>query len=94
MKKVRVLNWESYFMGIALFSSLRSKDPKTQNGACIVDHKKRIVSIGYNGLPRGCDDNEPHFWMDEDDDAFHSKHTYTVHAERNAIYNAIGRDLE
>ena len=81
-------------MNIAIISSFRSKDPKTQTGACIVDTNKKIIGVGYNGLPRGCDDNDPTFWMDKDDSDFeHSKHSYVIHAEKNAILNSITRDL-
>ena len=52
------LSWDEYFMGIALLSSMRSKDPSTQVGACIVDSDKKVVSIGYNGMPFGCSDDE------------------------------------
>jgi dCMP deaminase len=89
------MSWDAYFMSIALLSSFRSKDPKTQNGACVVDMDKKIVGIGYNGLPVGLDDTDSQFWRDEDDsDIENSKHTYVVHAERNAIYNSFGRNLK
>lgn len=68
-------------MGIAELSSKRSKDPRTQIGACIITEKKRIVSIGYNGFPDGCSDDE-FSWERED------KHDYVIHAEINAILNA------
>jgi len=45
-------------MAIAFLSSMRSKDPSTQVGACIVNPDKRIVGMGYNGFPRGCSDDE------------------------------------
>ena len=93
MKKEKYMSWDSYFMSIALLSSYRSKDPKTQNGACIVDGNKKIIGIGYNGLPRGCDDNDPDYWADDDNDILRSKHTYVVHAEKNAIYNCMAHDM-
>lgn len=80
-------------MSIALLSSFRSKDPKTQNGACIVDKYHKIIGIGYNGLPRGCCDDDPHYWEDDDNDLLRSKHTYVVHAEKNAIYNAMANEM-
>ena len=90
MRKERFMSWDAYFLSIALLSSFRSKDPKTQNGACVVDADKKIVGIGYNGLPVGLDDTDPRFWRDDDDsDVENSKHTYVVHAERNAIYNSF-----
>lgn len=94
MKKQKHMSWHTYFMSIALLSSFRSKDSKTQNGACIVDSHHKILSIGYNGLPRGCDDNDPQYWVDEDDDdPIRSKHTYVVHAEKNAIYNGMSHSM-
>jgi dCMP deaminase len=94
MKKTDYLSWHSYFMAIAILSAFRSKDRKTQNGACIVDRDNRIIGIGYNGLPRGCDDDDPAYWGDEDDsDVLRSKHTYVVHAEKNAIYNCMAQDM-
>ncbi len=80
-------------MSIAILSSFRSKDRKTQNGACIVDASKKIIGIGYNGLPRGCDDNDADYWADNDDDVLKSKHSYVVHAEKNAIYNCMAHDM-
>lgn len=50
------IKWDIYFMGIALLSAKRSKDPNTQVGACIVNEDKKIVGVGYNGLPLGCSD--------------------------------------
>lgn len=94
MKKTKYMTWHSYFMSIALLSSFRSKDNKTQNGACIVDPNNKIIGIGYNGLPNGCDDNDPQYWQDDDDkDLTHSKHSYVVHAEKNAIYNCMLHNL-
>ena len=94
MKKQRYMSWDAYFMAIAKLSAFRSKDPKTQNGACIVDTKRKIIGIGYNGLPRGCIDDDPVYWMDTDDnDLLRSKHTYVVHAEKNAIYNCMAHDM-
>lgn len=71
-------------MGIALLSSLRSKDPNTKVGACIVDHDHKVVSIGYNGMPRGIDDADLSWERGEDLD---SKYLYVCHAEFNAILN-------
>jgi len=86
MKRNNYLSWEEYFMGIAALSAMRSKDPNTQVGACIVNDDNRIVSIGYNGFPRGLsDDIFP--WKNEGD-ILTSKYAYVVHAEANAILNA------
>lgn len=73
-------------MGIAKLSAMRSKDPRTQVGACIVDGDDRILSMGYNGMPRGCDDKDfP--WDREAEDILDTKYPYVVHAELNAILN-------
>ena len=89
MKRTDYISWDEYFMGVALLASMRSKDPNTQVGACIVDVDNRILSIGYNGFPAGCsDDAFP--WAREGED---TKYPYVVHAELNAILNANGRDL-
>lgn len=93
MKKEKYMSWDTYFMSVALLSSFRSKDKHTQNGACIVDFNNKIVGIGYNGLPRGIDDNDEDFWKDDDNSILESRHTYVVHAEKNSIYNSIARDL-
>ena len=81
-----VISWDEYFMGLAHLSALRSKDPNTQVGACIVDNEHKVVSIGYNGMPRGCDDeNMP--WQREGG-FLETKYAYVVHAELNAILNS------
>lgn len=88
MKRENYLSWDSYFMSVAVLSSFRSKDKKTHNGAVIIDENKKIIGVGYNGLPKGFDDDKKMFWNDEDDsDIKNSKHSYVVHAEANAIYN-------
>ncbi|HEX9720381.1 MAG TPA: dCMP deaminase family protein [Ramlibacter sp.] len=84
-----LIGWQSMFMGVALLASARSKDHRTRNGACIVTPDNRIIGVGYNGLPRGCDDADPVYWSDNDDDAFRSRHSYVVHAEINAILNCV-----
>jgi len=89
-KRTDYISWDVYFMGIALLSAQRSKDPSTQVGACIVDKKNKIVGIGYNGFPIGCSDDELPWGRGEGLD---SKYWYVVHAEANAILNS-GRDLD
>jgi len=74
-------------MGVAILSSMRSKDPNTQVGACIVNQKKRIIGIGYNGLPVGLSDDE--FPWGNHGDYLDTKYPYVVHAEPNAILNSI-----
>lgn len=78
------IGWDEYFMGIAQLSALRSKDPSTQVGACIVDDDNKVVSIGYNGMPRGVDDEVIPWGKGEGLD---SKYLYVCHAEMNAILN-------
>lgn len=88
------LSWDEYFMGIAKLSALRSKDPSTQVGACIVSKDNRILSIGYNGTPNGYDDSE--FPWDRDGNELETKYFYVCHAELNAILNFRGhkKDFE
>ncbi|HAX72876.1 MAG TPA: cytidine deaminase [Firmicutes bacterium] len=80
------ISWDDYFMGIALLSSKRSKDPQTQVGACIVNQDNRIVGIGYNGFPQGCSDHE--FPWNREGEYLETKYPYVVHAEQNAILNS------
>lgn len=90
MKRENVLTWDEYFMGLAHLSALRSKDPVAQIGACIVSEDMKVVGIGYNGLPKGCDDDT--FPWDKGGDYLDTKFPYVVHAELNAILNS-GTDL-
>ena len=90
-KRPDYLSWDDYFMCIAALSAMRSKDPSTQVGACIVDEKRKIIGLGYNGFPTGCsDDDLP--WAREGD-FLQTKYPYVVHAEVNAILNSSRRDL-
>ena len=88
------LSWDEYFMGVAKLSALRSKDPNTQVGACIVSDDNRILSIGYNGAPNGFDDK--YFPWDREGNNLDTKYFYVCHAEMNAILNFRGskKDLE
>jgi len=70
-------------------ASARSRDYRTRNGACIATTDNRIVGVGYNGLPRGCNDSDSTYWYDEDGDPLRSRHSYIVHAEINAILNCV-----
>jgi len=91
MKRQDYISWDEYFMGIAMLSAKRSKDPSTQVGACIVDKDNKVVGIGYNGFPIGCsDDNLP--WNREAENNNQTKYPYVVHAEANAILNST-KDL-
>ena len=91
MKRTDYINWDEYFMGIAMLAARRSKDPNTQVGACIVSDDNIIISTGYNGMPKGCSDDI--FPWDRDGQQDMTKYPYVVHAELNAILNANGRDL-
>ncbi|MFR1709583.1 MAG: deoxycytidylate deaminase [Clostridium sp.] len=92
MKREDYISWNDYFMSISLLSGMRSKDPSTQVGACIVDCNNRIVSIGYNGFINGCSDED--FPWSRDGEFLETKYPYVVHAEQNAILNARGKSLE
>ena len=88
------LDWDEYFMGLAVLSSMRSKDPSTQVGACIVSNTNRILSIGYNGAPNGFEDK--YFPWDREGNFLETKYPFVCHAEMNAISNFKGdkKDLE
>ena len=82
----KIITWDEYFMGLAHLSAMRSKDPNTQVGACIVDQDNKVVSIGYNGFPRGCNDKV--FPWKREGSMLNTKYAYVVHAELNAILNS------
>lgn len=86
------LSWDEYFMAIAKLSSMRSKDPSTQVGACIVGCDKRILSIGYNGAPNGFEDEK--FPWKREGNSLETKYFYVCHAEMNAILNFRGSRKE
>lgn len=83
-KRKDYISWDEYFMGISLYSAMRSKDPSTQVGACIADAQNKVVSIGYNGMPIGTDDDVLPWGHGE---GIESKYLYVCHAEFNAILN-------
>lgn len=91
MKRNDYISWDEYFMGVAILAGMRSKDPSTQVGACIVDNDNKILSQGYNGLPRGCSDDE--FPWNREGNMLETKYPYVVHAELNAILNSRGTSL-
>lgn len=84
MEKQNSLYWDGYFMSLAKVSALRSKDPSTKVGACIINNKKRVISLGYNGMPKGNDEEFP--WSREGSQS-ETKYAYVIHAEMNAILN-------
>ena len=91
MKRTDYISWDEYFMGVAMLAARRRKDPSTQVGACIVSQDNIIISTGYNGMPKGCSDDE--FPWERSGAENETKYPYVVHAELNAILNANGRDL-
>ncbi len=91
-KREGCITWEQYFMGIAKLSGMRSKDPNSQVGCCIVSVSNRILSMGYNGMPNGCSDEI--FPWDREGEFLDVKYSYVVHAELNAILNFRGGSLE
>ena len=92
MKRLDYLKWDEYFMGIALLSAERSKDPNTSVGACIVSDDNKILSVGYNGMPMGCSDDE--YPWEREGSALETKYVYVCHAEMNAILNYTGTHMK
>ena len=91
MKREDYISWDQYFMGIAMLSAKRSKDPSTQVGACIVSDENKILSVGYNGMPCHCHDDE--FPWEREGGALETKYMFVCHAELNAILNYSGTAL-
>ncbi|MCR4611526.1 MAG: dCMP deaminase family protein [Lachnospiraceae bacterium] len=91
-KRTDYISWDEYFMGVAKLSGMRSKDPNTQVGACIVSQDNKILSMGYNGFPIGCSDDE--FPWCREGEPLDNKYFYTTHSELNAILNYRGGSLE
>jgi len=91
-KRADYISWDEYFMGVAFLASFRSKDPNSQVGACIVSSENKILSMGYNGFPRGCSDDD--FPWAREGDALTTKYAYVTHSELNAILNYRGGSLE
>lgn len=91
-KRDDYITWDEYFMSVAHLAGMRSKDPSSQVGACIVSNDNKILSMGYNGFPIGCPDNE--FPWEREGEALNTKYLYVVHSELNAILNYRGGSLE
>lgn len=91
-KRKDYIDWDEYFMGVAFLSAKRSKDPNTQVGACIVSNENKILSMGYNGFPIGCSDDD--FPWVRDGEYEDTKYAYVTHGELNAILNYRGGSLE
>lgn len=92
MKRTDYIKWDEYFMGVSKLAGMRSKDPNTQVGACIVSEDNKILSMGYNGFPNGCADED--FPWDRDGDMLSTKYAYVTHSELNAILNYRGGSLQ
>ncbi len=92
-KRKDYISWDEYFMAVAKLAGMRSKDPNSQVGSCIVSADNKILSIGYNGFPRGCSD-EDFPWAREGEDPLKTKYIYVTHSELNAILNYRGGSLE
>ena len=92
MKRTDYISWNELFMSIAQLSAMRSKDPSTQVGACIVAPNNRVLAVGYNGFPNGCDDDD--LPWHRSGGFLNSKYAYVVHAELNAIMNGNRNDLK
>ena len=91
-KREDYISWDEYFTGIAILSGMRSKDPNTQVGACIVDKNNRILSVGYNGFPNGCSDDL--FPWAREGEVLNTNYAFVAHSELNAILNYRGGNLE
>lgn len=87
-KRQDYISWDEYFMGIAKLAGMRSKDPNSQVGACIVSADNKILSMGYNGFPAGCSDDV--FPWAREGQPLDTKYLYVVHSELNAILNYRG----
>jgi dCMP deaminase len=92
LKRTDYISWDEYFMGVSALSAMRSKDPNTQVGACIVSDQNKILSMGYNGFPNGVSDDE--FPWAREGEELETKYPYVTHAELNAILNYRGGSLE
>ena len=91
-KRQDYISWDEYFMSVAMLAGMRSKDPSSQVGACIVSEDNKILSMGYNGFPKGCSDDE--FPWAREGNELSTKYFYVVHSELNAILNYRGGSLQ
>lgn len=92
MKRQDYISWDEYFMGVSMLSGLRSKDPHTQVGACIVSEDNKILSMGYNGFPAGCSDDE--FPWNKEGEEGDTKYSYVTHSELNAALGHVRLQLK
>ena len=91
MKRSDYINWDEYFMGIALLTAMRSKDPNSQVGACIVSPENKILSLGYNGMPMGCSDDEMPW--EREGEPLHTKYMYVCHPVRHCRGGVLRRQV-
>ena len=91
-KRKDYITWDEYFMAVARLAGLRSKDPNSQVGSCIVSTDNKRLSMGYNGFPLGCSDDE--YPWDREGEPLDTKYVYVTHSELNAILNYRGGNLE
>ena len=84
------LSWDEYFMALAEICALRSKDPSTRVGACLVDENNKVIALGYNGMPIGCEDKKMP-WGKDEKEYLNNKYPFVCHAELNAILNSKGK---
>ena len=87
------LKWDEYFIGLAILCALRSKDPNTRVGACIVNDENKVISLGYNGMPIGCADSDMP-WGKDKDEYLDNKYPFVCHAELNAVVNCYGKNIK
>lgn len=76
-------NWDNRFFDLAAHVATWSKDPSTQVGAVVVNDKRQVLGMGYNGFPRGVDDAAHRYNNRE------TKLMFVAHAERNALDNTF-----
>jgi len=93
-KRDDYISWPDYYMAVACLSAQRSKDPHTQVGACIVNQDKKIVGVGYNGMPIGCSDDKLPWRRASTVSPLETKYPYVCHAEMNAIMNKNSADVK
>ena len=89
-KREDYISWDEYFMGVAMLAGQRSKDPNTQVGACIVSDDNKILSIGYNGMPLGCDDDDFSWNRNREED---NKRLFQPAGVTSTAYEPSGRQL-
>jgi len=85
--KGKNMRWGKRWMELATLISTWSKDRSRKTAAVIVDHRNVVLSVGWNGFPRGVNDNINKRHKRPD------KYKWTEHAERNAIYNAAAKGI-